>query len=254
MRQSRTEAVADGFLDLILDGTFPPGSPLPSEAELAERFDVSRLTVREAIRSLASTRVIDVQQGKSSVVNPVERWSPLDPRLLQARGEATGQPLLLPRRLIEARRTVEVGVTELAATRRTDEHVARMADFLELMKQAHRATDVPRFVEADLAFHATLFEAVDNVFIDALFEPLTAVLRTLRATTSAVPEIREHAIDWHGRVLAAVSAADPDRAREAMRGHLLQTEEDADQYLTASDQAAAARARPISPAGAAAAG
>ena len=246
MRQSRTETVADGFLALILDGTFPPGSSLPSEAVLAERFDVSRLTVREAIRSLASTRVIDVQQGKSSVVNPVDRWSPLDPRLLQARGQATGQPLLLPRRLIEARRTVEVGVTELAATRRTDEHLRQLADFLEMMKLAHADSDLARFVEADLAFHATLFEAVDNVFIDALFEPLTAVLRTLRATTSAVPEIREHAIAWHATVLAAVAEGDPALAREAMRGHLLQTEQDADQYLTPHDLAAATEVPAIS--------
>lgn len=245
MRQSRTEVVADGLLALILDGTYPAGTSLPSEAVLAQRFEVSRLTVREAIRSLASTRVIDVQQGKSSVINPVERWSPLDPRLLQARGQATGQPLLLPRRLIEARRTVEVGVTELAAVRRTDEHLGQMARFLELMKQAHRDGDLPGFVEADLAFHHTLFEAVDNVFIDALFEPLTAVLRTLRASTSAVPEIREHAIEWHGRVLEAVTEGDPDLAREAMRGHLLQTEQDADRYLTPRDQAAAAEAMPL---------
>ena len=152
--------------------------------------------------------------------------------------------MLLPRRLIEARRTVEVGVTELAATRRTDEHLARMANFLERMKLAHADSDLDRFVEADLAFHATLFEAVDNVFIDALFEPLTAVLRTLRATTSAVPEIREHAIAWHARVLAAVTDGDPGLAREAMRGHLMQTEEDADQYLTPRDQAAAAGVAP----------
>src|SRR6478672_1456830 len=80
MRQSRTSVVADGLLTLVLNGTYPAGGPLPSEAELATRFDVSRLTVREAIRSLASTNVIDVQQGKSSVINPADRWSPLDPR------------------------------------------------------------------------------------------------------------------------------------------------------------------------------
>jgi DNA-binding FadR family transcriptional regulator len=233
MRQSRTSVVADGLLTLVLDGTYPAGCPLPSEAELAIRFDVSRLTVREAIRSLASTNVIDVQQGKSSVINPADRWSPLDPRLLQARGQATGDTMVLPRRLIEARRTVEVGIAELAAGRRTDEHIGQLAMHLDAMQQAHAQTDVPRFVEADLAFHSTLFEAVDNVFLDAVFEPLAMVLRTLRTATSSIPEIREHAIDWHGRIMAAVADADPALAREAMRGHLLQTEEDSDVYLTA---------------------
>ncbi len=232
MRPSRTATVADGLLELVLDGTYPPGGSLPSEAELAARFEVSRLTVREAIRSLASTNVIDVQQGKSSVINSPDRWSPLDPRLLQARGQASGQPMLLPRKLIEARRTVEVGIAELAAGRRTDEHVEQLGHHLDAMRQAHQDSDVERFVEADLAFHNTLFQAVDNVFLDAVFEPLALVLRTLRTTTSSVPQIREHAIDWHARILAAVAEGDPDLSRETMRGHIIQTEEDSDQFLT----------------------
>ena len=232
MRESRTAIVADQLLGLVLDGTFPPGGTLPSEADLAGRFDVSRLTVREAIRTLASTRVIEVQQGKSSTINPPERWSPLDPRLLRARGSATGQPLLLPRKLIEARRTVEVGVAELAAGRRTDEHIGHLYLHLERMRQTHQQEDVAGFVEADLAFHATLFEAVDNVFLDAVFEPLGQVLRSLRTVTSSVAEVRQHAIDWHARILVAVAAGDPDQSREAMRGHIIQTEGDSDQYLT----------------------
>lgn len=231
MREARADTVADGLLQLIVDGAFPPGSTLPSEAELAQRFEVSRLTVREAIRSLASTNVIRVQQGRSSLINPADQWSPLDPRLLKARGKASGEPLRLPKRLLEARRTVEVGIAELAATRRSDEHLARMAEFVERMRDAHRHTDVPRFVEADLAFHDTLFDAVDNVFLAALFAPLSSVLRTLRHETSSVPEIREHAIDWHAKILASVADADPDAAREMMRGHLIQTEDDTDHFL-----------------------
>jgi GntR family transcriptional repressor for pyruvate dehydrogenase complex len=231
MRKGRMDTVADGLLDLVLDGTYGPGSSLPSEAELADRFGVSRLTVREAIRSLASTQVIDVRQGKSSVINPVDRWSPLDPRLLSARGEVSGQPLVLPKRLLEARRTVEAAIAELAAERRSDEQVAQMSVFLERMRQAHRETDLTRFVEADLAFHHVLFEAVDNPFLDALFEPLALVLRTLRRETSSVPQIRAHAITWHGKILEKIADGDPNGAREAMRGHLVQTERDTERYL-----------------------
>src|ERR1700754_3605854 len=104
MRPGRADVVADELLRLIINGTFPVGGALPSESELATRFGVSRLTVREAIRSLVPTRVIDVQQGRSSLVNPTSCWSPLDGRLLLARSRLDGEPLLLPRRLIEARR------------------------------------------------------------------------------------------------------------------------------------------------------
>ena len=232
MRRSRTHAVADGLLALVLDGTYPPESSLPSEADLAVRFGVSRLTVREAIRSLASTNVIEVRHGKSSVINPPDTWSPLDPRLLQARGEVSGEPGLLPGKLIEARRTIEVGVAELAARRRTDQHLGRLARHLDEMRQAHQEADVSRFVEADLAFHHALFEIADNLFLDAVFEPLAEVMRSLRITTSTIEEHRAHAIDWHGRILAAIVDGKADEAREAMRAHLIQTEGDSDEFLT----------------------
>lgn len=231
MRKGRADVVAESLLELVLDGTFPVGGPLPSEAEMASRFDVSRLTVREAIRSLASTRVIAVRQGRSSIINPVEQWSPLDGRLLKARSRSTADPLLLRRRLLEARRVVEVAIAELAALRRDDAHVEKMSTFQEQLRTAHERGDVAACAEADLAFHGVLFEAADNAFLNALFEPLESVLRTLRGETSSVAEIRAHALARHQAILDAVAAGDSVAAREAMHAHLLQTEEDFEIFL-----------------------
>src|SRR5919106_6767943 len=231
MRPGRTDVVAEQLLDLVLDGTFPVGGTLPSESELAARFGVSRLTVREAIRSLVSTRVFDVQRGRSTLVNRPSRWSPLDGRLLLARSRSDGDPLLLPRRLLEARRAVEVAIVELAATRRQESHLERLRALHQQMLDGHARADVTATAEADLAFHAALFEAADNVFLDALFEPLTSVLRAMRRETSAVPDIRSHALDRHAAILRAVEAGDPVQARAAMEAHLQQTEDDLERYL-----------------------
>jgi GntR family transcriptional regulator, transcriptional repressor for pyruvate dehydrogenase complex len=231
MRAGRADVVAEELLQLILDGTFPVGGPLPSESELAQRFGVSRLTVREAIRSLVPTQVIDVQQGRSSLVNPTSRWSPLDGRLLLARSRADGNPLLLPRRLMEARRSVEVAIVELAAQRRGEAHLDRLRMLHQEMLDGHARGDVAATTEADLTFHEVLFEAADNVFLAALFEPLSSVLRSLRLETSAVPDIRSHALDHHAAILRAVESGDPQAARAAMGAHLDQTEDDVERYL-----------------------
>jgi GntR family transcriptional regulator, transcriptional repressor for pyruvate dehydrogenase complex len=231
MRPGRADVVAEQLLDLVLDGTFPVGGTLPSESELAQRFGVSRLTVREAIRSLVPTRVIDVQQGRSSLVNPTSRWSPLDGRLLLARSRVDGDPLLLPRRLLEARRTVEVAIVELAAVRRSGAQLDRLHALHQEMVDGHSRGDATATAEADFAFHAALFEAADNVFLEALFEPLTSVLRAMREETSSVPEFRSHALDRHAAILRAVAAGDPQAARTAMEAHLDQTEEDVEIYL-----------------------
>jgi DNA-binding FadR family transcriptional regulator len=231
MRPGRADVVAEQLLDLVLDGTFPIGGPLPSESELAARFGVSRLTVREAIRSLVPTRVLDVQQGRSTLVNPTGLWSPLDGRLLLARSRAGSDPLLLTRRLMEARRAVEVAIVELAAVRRQESHVERLRALHQQMLDGHAREDAAATAEADLAFHAALFEAADNVFLDALFEPLTSVLRAMRQETSAVPDFRSHALDRHAAILRAVEAGDPVQARAAMEAHLQQTVEDVERYL-----------------------
>jgi DNA-binding FadR family transcriptional regulator len=99
------------------------------------------------------------------------------------------------------------------------------------MLDGHARGDATATAEADLAFHAALFEAADNVFLDALFEPLTSVLRSMRQETSAVPDFRSHALDRHAAILRAVEAGDPARARTAMEAHLHQTEEDVERYL-----------------------
>lgn len=223
--------MAEQLLQLVLDGTFPIGGTLPSEAELAGRFGVSRLTVREAIRSLASTRIIQVRQGRSSVISPTSEWSPLDGRLLAARSRLHPDPLLLPMRLLEARRAVEVAIAEHAAQRRQESHVERLTALHEEMVRAHAAGDAATATEVDLAFHGLLFEAADNVFLEALFEPLSSVLRSLRQETSSVPEIRSHALERHAAILRAVVAGDPRAAGDAMRAHLLQTEQDLEHYL-----------------------
>jgi DNA-binding FadR family transcriptional regulator len=230
VRRGRADEVADELLDLVVRGTFPVGQPLPSEAELAARFGVSRLTVREAIRLLASTRVIDVRQGRSSVINPAELWSPLDGRLLAARSQVESDRLLVARRLL--------AIAELAAVRREDSHVERLIAAHEEMTRCHASGDVEGAAEADLAFHGLLFEAADNVFLTALFEPLAEVLRTLRRQTSSVADIRSHALDRHAAILQAVTFRDAEAARDAMQGHLLQTEEDTVHYLGAELSAA----------------
>ena len=89
----------------------------------------------------------------------------------------------------------------------------RMAAAIATMQESHDSGDVPRFVEADLAFHEVLFEAADNAFLEALMQPLASVIRDLREETSSAPQTREHAIDFHGRILRQVIDRDTAGAR-----------------------------------------
>ncbi len=230
-RPSLAEGLADEIVNDILAGRYPTNAPLPSETELAERTGVSRLTVREAVKALAAKQVVRVEQGRGTFVNPSSSWSVLDPVLLMARSSQDGDRLALPRKLIEARRVVEVAVAELAAERRTPQDLDDLEASLRQMRAAAATGDVALFVEADIAFHQQVLDAAGNSFITALFDPLSRILQLTRHQTSAHAPVRQHAIEHHQRILDAVRRGTPTKAGRAMREHMNQTEQDMDTYV-----------------------
>ncbi len=230
-RRGLADDLADTLVTDILAGTYPPESMLPSEVELAAMSGLSRLTVREAVKSLKAKSVLRVIQGKGTFVNSPAQWSPLDPALLLARSMHNSTSVTMPKKLLEARRIVEVGVAGLAAGRRTEGHLAQMRECIQDMEDAHAGGHVEDFVQADIAFHQAILAAADNPFMAALFQPLEAALLVGRRQTSAFPDEREHAIAMHRGVYEAITGGDPVVARAAMADHMSQTQEDFDTFV-----------------------
>jgi GntR family transcriptional repressor for pyruvate dehydrogenase complex len=225
-RPSLADEVAEELLTRIIDGRCPPDSALPAEGELASETRTSRLTVREAIKTLRAKNIVRVERGRGTYVNPVDQWSALEAlvRATVHRESASGRTL--PDRLIEARRIVEVGAAELAAERRTDEDVERLVARLAEMTSADEAGDVHAFVAADLAFHEDVLNAAGNGLIAALLDPLSRLLVPARRQTSEFDEIRRHALQHHAAILQAIRAGNPEQARRAMHAHIEQTQDD----------------------------
>ncbi|NQX13920.1 FadR family transcriptional regulator [Microbacteriaceae bacterium VKM Ac-2855] len=224
VRASLVTTVADALLDAIVAGTMPIGSELPSEAELAEQHDVSRVTMREALKRLQGLGVLDVRRGKRGVVNPTALWTDLGPILrVTARGTDPG---LTELQLIEVREMIESGAASLAAGRRTEADLEELETLLGRMRAAHEVDDVTEFVVADIAFHDVILRATGNVFVGVVFAPLSRVMREKREQTSAVERIQRNAIEKHAAVLAALRTGEADAARIAMADHMKQTADD----------------------------
>src|SRR5687768_18614527 len=114
MRPSLADELTDELLTRIIDGRYAPDSALPPEGELARETGVSRLTIREAIKTLRAKNVVRVERGRGTYVNPVDEWTALDAlvRATLHRESAAGRTL--PERLIQARRSLEGGTAEPA--------------------------------------------------------------------------------------------------------------------------------------------
>lgn len=223
-RKSLVGVVADELLDRIIEGEFPPGATVPGEHELSARHEVSRMTVREAMKTLQAQHILSVERGRGTFVNPLSRWTSLE-AVLRAASEGKNEAEASVQ-LIELRRMLETGACELAAGRISDADTESLFACISAMKSAHEVNDVAAFVEADLAFHDVILHASGNVFVSVLFEPLHRVLEKRRAETSAVPEIQEHAIGHHQNIADALQARDATKARQAMDAHMQQTLDD----------------------------
>lgn len=224
VRRGLADQLVERLVEAVARGDYPPDSRLPPEADLAEQCDVSRLTLREAIKSLRSKGVVRVEQGRGTFVNPRAKWSPLDPSLLSARLSHASDAADLAWQLTEARRLVELGVAELAAVRHSPADLAALRSAVERMERADAEDDIDAFAAADIDFHNALNAAAGNMFLAALFEPIEVLVRLVRRETSAVVSLRTAGVRLHAGIIDAVASRSTEAAREAMIEHFRNTD------------------------------
>ena len=211
------QVLADDLRGQITSGRLRPGQRLPTEPELCLRSGVSRSTVREALRLLASQQLIVTTRGVtggSYVAQP-------DPARL-AESLTGGVRMLLActpvgvDELIEVREMVEVPAVGLAARRRTEEDLAVLR---RTMFDPER-DDVPTKSAAHLAFHAALAAATGNPVYELIARPLYAVGNEAELAERASQRLWRLVDTEHREILRAVEERDVESAQRATRVHL----------------------------------
>jgi DNA-binding FadR family transcriptional regulator len=216
--QTLSKRISRELLKGILRGEIRPEEALPSEDELARQFDVSRPVVREAVKELAVLGVVQSRQGRSTRVTPSDSWNHFAPEILAARYEVGAVDDILLE-LLELRRLIEVEAAALAASRVSEEDVARLEEILGVMDQS--LSDSTRFTDGDIEFHRTLLAATGNHLLTRLIELIGPLLRFGREVSVARrPNGPADSQLGHRAVFDAVARHDPEAARAAMREHL----------------------------------
>jgi GntR family transcriptional repressor for pyruvate dehydrogenase complex len=215
------DEIAEKIRALIADGTLKVGDRLPAERELAQLFGVSRPAVREAVRTLEATGIVQVDHGIGVTVT---EWAADEARGL------TMQSLIKEshtvRTVLEARKLIEPPTARLAAERATDDDIAKLAQVQEeLTKEI--ATGGPA-ADQDFQFHLLVAQASKNDVIAAMFSTVSVLYRHTqklhRVKTWSLPERPQHVAQEHAIILAAIRQHDPDAAERAALDHLLSVE------------------------------
>lgn len=218
-----TATVVAHLEDVIFGGEHEAGDALPSENELSTELGVSRLTVREAIRTLQARGLVEVSHGRRPVVAHPNA-APLHDFFSSAvRRDARG---LLE--LLDVRLAVEVHTAELAARHATRADIVGLEAALDAMRDA--TDDETAFNLADIRFHAAIAAASGNrmlsLLVEGMEEPLQAGrTHSLRGYLSEDNDLRE-LVGPHERIYEAIAARDATEAAACMRRHLVGTRND----------------------------
>src|SRR5690606_27690626 len=165
-----TDQVSRILLQEIKENKFPVHSRLPSEAEMARRFSVSRTVIREAVSRLKSEGLVDTRKGSGTrVLEP----SITEPFRLNIPLQDSAQNVL---RVIELRRGIEAEMAALAAERHTAAQHASIRKAFNAIKKAERAGHDG--VDEDVAFHTAISQASGNPLYTSLLSFLSRYLRT----------------------------------------------------------------------------
>ena len=198
---------------MIAEGRLKGGDRLPPERDLAEKFVVSRTSVREALRALESLGLVEIRPGEGTFIREVSIDALVEPlaRLMVSEREATGE-------LFEARRLLEPSLAALAATRATPEEIQEMERILEAQAQEIAAGRTG--LAQDAQFHAAIGAAAHNRAITRIAHAVMDVLTQSREESLNTPGRPKRSHEDHRRVLAAVRARDAEGAQRAMLEHI----------------------------------
>ena len=203
----------------IVTGAYGKDREFPIEAELCKQFGVSRSVLREAVKMLTAKGLLSARPRQGTRVEPEEHWNLLDPDVLRWLLERKFSLDLLME-FTEVRLAIEPMAAALAARRHTPETLAPMRHAIERMKAAQAGEDDP--LTSDIAFHVAVLRASGNRFFAQIEELIETALRISIRLTNQFKGVALANVGDHKKVLDAIEARNPERARAAMEAMIVE--------------------------------
>ncbi|MFK7834074.1 MAG: FadR/GntR family transcriptional regulator [Winogradskyella sp.] len=224
--KSLSEQVENKLTEAIRAGKYLPGHQIPTEHELCDMFNVSRTSIREAVKKMSARGIVEVKRGKGVFVSEMSIKNTSE--ILNLFFELSSDKSIISQ-TIKTRLIIEPVLAAEAAIYRTDSHIALLKNNMDEMKKCALA-DKKKEADIDNDFHKTLLSIVDNKVLDLLLKPifnLTPKFKNAVYTKSLTGELlrdKTIMIDHHNNILEAIIAQDAHKAAEAMRAHIIETQ------------------------------
>jgi GntR family transcriptional regulator, transcriptional repressor for pyruvate dehydrogenase complex len=214
-----SEAIVDQIRGLIRDARLRPGDRLPSERDLGERTGVSRVTVREALRVLEASGLIEIRVGAKGGAFVT---APSTAKIGTGLADLITLSPLTATEITEARRVFEMGIVPLVVERATEQDITELREMVKQHQAALRDGEYTMPLSA--AFHVRFAASTHNTAVEMLVRSFHGpLLMSLREAQVAAPLMGHKGTAEHRELVEAVAARDAERAQEIMRRHLRRT-------------------------------
>lgn len=213
-RATLPQEIVKALTDLIMKRVWKPGDVIPSEKELAIRFQVGRSTIREAVKSLVVLGVLEARAGEGSFVRePTSellsgafRWG-----LLLSEGNIDD--------FVDVRVLIEVECARRAAANRTDALVAQLE--ASMVEMSAEPMNHDAFMDSDTHFHLAIAHAAENPIFENVGSTIQSIVRIWYPKTYYIPETKGRTLAEHRAITDAIASGSSDAAGDAMRAHLV---------------------------------
>lgn len=218
-----SEQVLHEMQRLIVEEYPAPGSRLPKESELAEKFQVSRIVIREAMKILEDRGMVEVRAGRGTLT-VAPKPDRVKESLLQLFRDQPMPTIEEMESMLELRQVLEETSASLAAVRATKEDLIEIENALQGMAEDNG--DLKHTVEADLRFHRAVMRAAHNSYLELVLDPVMSVfLQQIKLTNFNT------GLDMHRHIFTEIQTRNPIGARQAVRRLMKNTLQDSRRAL-----------------------
>ena len=206
-----TEQIIEYFKNNIKNGNWKIGEKIPSENTLTRELGVSRSSIRQAVIYYVGIGVLESVHGKGTfLVDDEVDGQPNANRI-------TAEDCRNVENVLEFRRIVESEACYMAAQNRSDELVAKLEKYLDLMIGSRE--DIAKFVNADISFHRAIAWASGNPLLE---KSLNRIFQENKKSQTLTRKIfgYDHGVRFHQEIISAIAAGDAEKARQGMYEHL----------------------------------
>ena len=207
------DQIIDTIGKLIAEKSLKIGDVLPSERELAEMLNVSRTSMRQALKALDVLGVLEIRHGARTYLNKSISNLLVNPMKFMTLLHDVGII-----ELFEARKLIEVTLVRVAANNAKKEDIDKMEILLE--KARSLLSEPKKYLYAEMEFHEAIFKASGNRILSAMMVSINNLLLDSRRKTVMLFKKLDGTLDDHYRIMEAIKSKDPDRAGKAMYRHL----------------------------------